>query len=120
DPVRNGTSEDAESLEDSLDSVSTAEFLRGIRALGGRAEEGILAALLSSLSEWSGSRVHRVTLESHGRKRSSAELDLSRAIGWFAAGYPLRFDLGPTVGLIEDHIQVRRTMRSVPAQGVGF
>ncbi|MRV71988.1 amino acid adenylation domain-containing protein [Duganella sp. FT92W] len=56
-------------------------------------------------------------LENHGRQ--SAELDLSRTVGWFTQLYPLQLDLG-AAPVLDVLVRVKETLRQVPDHGRAY
>src|SRR5581483_1490829 len=109
-----------------LSALETEALLRQTpRAYGTRIDEVLLAALLCTLSRWSGSRRVRLALEGHGREEAAlggSDLDLSRTVGWCTALYPLvlqvpaegREDLGALLRSVKEQV------RQVPQRGVGY
>jgi amino acid adenylation domain-containing protein/non-ribosomal peptide synthase protein (TIGR01720 family) len=84
-----------------------------------RINDLLLAALGLALCRWSGSPVHLVELEGHGRQDAGNEVDLSRTVGWFTAVYPVPLDATGT----DPAEVIKRTkehLRSVPAGGIGY
>jgi amino acid adenylation domain-containing protein/non-ribosomal peptide synthase protein (TIGR01720 family) len=83
----------------------------------------LLAALTSSLSQWSGARGALLSLEGHGRDAehdvtgtgtvAHAALDTSRTVGWFTTRYPAWFDLHGGDPLLA----ANRTLRAIPQRG---
>ena len=86
----------------------------------------LLAALALALSRWRGSEVVRLDLEGHGREEVVKGVDLSQTVGWFTTVYPvtLRVDAPGGAGPDSDWRSlvksVRRQLRTVPANGLGF
>src|SRR5581483_6389335 len=109
-----------------LSAPETEALLRQTpRAYRTRIDEVLLAALLCTLSRWSGSRRVRLALEGHGREEAAlggSDLDLSRTVGWCTALYPLvlqvpaegREDLGALLRSVKEQV------RQVPQRGVGY
>ncbi|MFJ5228432.1 amino acid adenylation domain-containing protein [Kitasatospora sp. NPDC088391] len=68
-------------------------------------------------------------LESHGREQLTADLDLSRTVGWFTSLYPVLLDPGPLDPRAPDRFdarlvdravkRVKEQLRAVPDHGVG-
>lgn len=83
------------------------------------ADDLLLAAWLRTLQRFQGHPACRITLEGHGRDTDSADVDLSRTVGWFTALYPLRVvlrrDDWPAVIR-----EVKEARRRVPGGGVGY
>ena len=100
----------------SLDPPRLRRMLSGLAEVKAGIDEGLLAALVRALTDWSGSCEHVLTLETHGRQLGASEIDLSRAIGWFASAYPLRFVLDPGGDRADDLNRVRRILRNTPGK----
>lgn len=104
----------------SLDPSRLGLILSGLAEVKARIDEALLAALVRALTVWSGGCEHVLTLETHGRQFGTSEIDLSRAIGWFASAYPLRFVLDPGGDRTDDLNRVRRILRDTPGKGAHF
>ena len=95
------------------------DFLAGMATVFGlRPHEAILAAVGAALAEWAGAPV-AVELEGHGRQAFSADIDLSRTMGWFTTRYPvvlpaLDADLANWV------VAFKEALRSVPDDGATY
>ncbi|MFD9857885.1 non-ribosomal peptide synthase/polyketide synthase [Streptomyces alboflavus] len=91
-----------------------------------RVNDVLLAALALALTRWTGGDRVRLDLEGHGREDLFDDIDLSRTVGWFTTVHPVALtvpepdDLGPARdwrGLVKS---VRRQLRAVPGNGLGF
>jgi non-ribosomal peptide synthase protein (TIGR01720 family) len=49
----------------------------------------LLTALVQAYAEWSSNRKLLVDVEGHGREESSADVDVTRTVGWFTTYYPV-------------------------------
>lgn len=77
----------------SLDKRSTAMLREIAGALGPHGMEcSLLAALQSTLADWTGQDRFAIDLESHGRAPRDEDLDLTRTIGWFTTMFPVTLD----------------------------
>ncbi|MBW0113776.1 amino acid adenylation domain-containing protein, partial [Pseudonocardia sp. KRD-169] len=98
-------------------------------------DDVLLGALTSAVGAWRATRgteqgAVRVGLEGHGREESLVPgSDLSRAIGWFTAWYPVSLstdDVDPTAAVADPRagadavLRVKEHLARVPATGVGF
>ncbi|MGH9337580.1 MAG: condensation domain-containing protein, partial [Vicinamibacteria bacterium] len=109
----------AETLELSLDEVSTEALLQGLpRSHGASAHEALLAALALSLSEWMGTSAACIDVEGHGRE--SEDLDLSRTVGWFTSLYPAALAVERGGETLETLKRVRDQLRAIPRSGLGY
>ncbi|MFD1832036.1 non-ribosomal peptide synthase/polyketide synthase [Streptomyces desertarenae] len=91
-----------------------------------RVNDVLLAALALALARWTGRDRVRLDLEGHGREDLLDGVDLSRTVGWFTTVHPVALrvpepeELGPARdwrGLVKS---VRRQLRAVPGNGIGF
>ncbi|MET8546543.1 condensation domain-containing protein [Kitasatospora sp. NPDC004799] len=86
----------------------------------------LLAALALALARWSGHERIGLDLEGHGREDLLEGVDLSRTVGWFTTVYPVTFDVPDPADLGPDRDwralvkSVRRQLRAVPGNGLGF
>lgn len=102
-----------------LGRAGAGDFLAGMAAVFGlRTHEAILAAVGAALAGWAGASI-AVELEGHGRQAFSADIDLSRTMGWFTTRYPvvlpaLDSDLADWV------VMFKETLRGVPDEGATY
>ncbi|MGV9251183.1 non-ribosomal peptide synthase/polyketide synthase [Streptomyces sp. NPDC003697] len=91
-----------------------------------RVNDVLLAALALALSRWTGHDRVRLDLEGHGREDVLDGVDLSRTVGWFTTVHPVALrvpepdDLGPARDWRSLVKSVRRQLRAVPGNGLGF
>ncbi|MFF5532690.1 non-ribosomal peptide synthase/polyketide synthase [Streptomyces cinerochromogenes] len=91
-----------------------------------RVNDVLLAALALALARWTGRERVRLDLEGHGREDLLDGVDLSRTVGWFTTVYPVALqvpdpgDLGPDRDWRSLVKSVRRQLRAVPGNGIGF
>ncbi|GHJ43206.1 hypothetical protein Cs7R123_05480 [Catellatospora sp. TT07R-123] len=110
-------------VEVSLDKDDTEALLRVAPVVyRTRINDVLLAALARALSQWSGQPRVCVDLEGHGREELFDDTDLTRTVGWFTTITPIVLhceqDAGPDWR--EMTKSVRRQLRRVPANGIGF
>ncbi|QMU70575.1 non-ribosomal peptide synthase/polyketide synthase [Streptacidiphilus sp. P02-A3a] len=110
-----------------LDAADTEALLRAApTAYRTRVNDVLLAALALALARWTGQRRVRLDLEGHGREDLLDGVDLSRTVGWFTTVHPVAFevadpdDLGPDRDWRALVKSVRRQLRAVPGNGLGF
>ncbi|MFD3844194.1 condensation domain-containing protein, partial [Streptomyces sp. NPDC058642] len=110
-----------------LGEEDTAALLRAApAAYRTRVNDVLLAALALALARWTGSERVRLDLEGHGREDLLDDVDLSRTVGWFTTIHPVALqvpepdDLGPDRNWRSLVKAVRRQLRSVPGNGLGF
>ncbi|WP_254664839.1 condensation domain-containing protein, partial [Streptomyces prasinopilosus] len=110
-----------------LDEADTEALLRAApAAYRTRVNDVLLAALALALARWTGREEVRLDLEGHGREDVLDDVDLSRTVGWFTTVHPVALRVpepaGPGPGrdwrsLVKS---VRRQLRAVPGNGLGF
>ncbi|MFJ7907176.1 non-ribosomal peptide synthase/polyketide synthase [Kitasatospora sp. NPDC096204] len=110
-----------------LDEADTEALLRAApAAYRTRVNDVLLAALALALARWSGRERIALDLEGHGREDLLEGVDLSRTVGWFTTVHPVTFhvpdpaDLGPDRDWRALVKSVRRQLRAVPGNGLGF
>ncbi|HEX3788439.1 MAG TPA: non-ribosomal peptide synthase/polyketide synthase [Pseudonocardiaceae bacterium] len=87
-----------------------------------RINDVLLSALAWTLSRWTGHNRVAIDLEGHGREEIVEGVDLSRTVGWFTTMFPINLEVPDAEqpdwrALIKS---VRRQLRTVPANGIGF
>jgi len=104
-----------------LDEEETRALLQQVPAAY-RTQIGdvLMTALAQSFAGFTGERRLWVELEGHGREEISAELDLSRTVGWFTSVFPVLLDLEGVEGMGEALMAVKETLRAVPERGLPF
>lgn len=80
----------------------------------------LLTALVEAIGKWSGERRIVVDMEGHGREEISADIDLSRTVGWFTSVYPVILDVRNTETPGAALREVKEQLRNIPNAGVGF
>ncbi|MFI5821203.1 non-ribosomal peptide synthase/polyketide synthase [Streptomyces rishiriensis] len=114
-------------VEVELDEEDTTALLRSApTAYRTRVNDVLLAALALALARWTGHDRVRLDLEGHGREDLLDGVDLSRTVGWFTTVHPVALqvpaagDLGPDRDWRSLVKSVRRQLRAVPGNGIGF
>ncbi|MGW1893342.1 non-ribosomal peptide synthase/polyketide synthase [Streptomyces sp. NPDC002004] len=132
DPLPSGRepgpeAEPARALTVELGDEDTAALLRAApTAYRTRVNDVLLAALALALARWTGRDRVRLDLEGHGREDLLDGVDLSRTVGWFTTVHPVALqvsdpdDLGPARDWRALVKSVRRQLRAVPGNGLGF
>ncbi|MEU1038520.1 non-ribosomal peptide synthase/polyketide synthase [Streptomyces sp. NPDC005907] len=110
-----------------LDEEDTAALLRSApTAYRTRVNDVLLSALALALARWTGRDRVRLDLEGHGREDVLDGVDLSRTVGWFTTVHPVALrvpdpdDLGPARDWRALVKSVRRQLRTVPGNGLGY
>lgn len=84
------------------------------------ANDLLLAALALAVKDWAGIEAVPVELESHGRERISAEMDIDRTVGPFTSRFPLCLDIAQSPGISSVIKIVKEALRCIPNNGVGY
>ncbi|MFD8251186.1 non-ribosomal peptide synthase/polyketide synthase [Streptomyces werraensis] len=110
-----------------LDEADTEALLRAApTAYRTRVNDVLLAALALALARWTGREEVRLDMEGHGREDVLDDVDLTRTVGWFTTVHPVALqvpepaDLGPDRDWRTLVKSVRRQLRAVPSNGLGF
>ncbi len=81
----------------------------------------LLTALARAVTRWTGESDVSVDLEGHGRSELFDDVDVSRTVGWFTTVYPVALDVPPDGTPWRQVVRaVRRRLRAVPNDGLGF
>jgi amino acid adenylation domain-containing protein/non-ribosomal peptide synthase protein (TIGR01720 family) len=78
----------------------------------------LLTSLAYALRELNNQEVQGITLEGHGREPIDPAIDHSHTVGWYTSMYPVRLELGTTIG--KSITKIKEGLRSIPNKGVGF
>ncbi|WP_405655597.1 non-ribosomal peptide synthase/polyketide synthase [Streptomyces sp. RK9] len=118
---------EARQLTVELTEEDTEALLRAApTAYRTRVNDVLLAALALTLARWTGRDRVRLDLEGHGREDLLDGVDLSRTVGWFTTVHPVALtvpdadDLGASRDWRALVKAVRRQLRVVPGNGIGF
>jgi non-ribosomal peptide synthase protein (TIGR01720 family) len=81
--------------------------------------EVLIAALAHALGDWAGGSQVLLELRTHGREAPFADVELSRTVGSFACGFPVRLALpdGDEGAVLR---AVQEQLRAVPGRGQGY
>jgi amino acid adenylation domain-containing protein/non-ribosomal peptide synthase protein (TIGR01720 family) len=105
----------------SLDAEETAMLVREApRRVHARVNEIVAAALQMAFERWTGRADLLIDIEGHGREALFDDLDLTRAVGWFTAPYPVRLAIEPEASAAERLRAVKAALRAAPHGGVGY
>ncbi len=111
----------SETVSVSLGAFDTARLLKDVAAAQrAQVPDLLLAALLGTLSQWTGGDRLRFDLEGHGRKDIGDGLDLTRTVGWFTTVYPVRLKHDRGADPVAALRSVKRQLRAVPGNGLGY
>jgi non-ribosomal peptide synthase protein (TIGR01720 family) len=104
-----------------LSRDETERLVREVpKAYGSELQEVLLAALIQSVTRWSGDQGLLVELERHGREEEIAHADLTRTVGWFTSIYPVWFPRAGSDSLLRHLEKVCEDLRAVPQRGIGY
>ncbi|WP_391858379.1 amino acid adenylation domain-containing protein [Streptomyces silvisoli] len=127
DPVIGPEAGEARTLTVELGEADTTALLRAApSAYRTRVNDVLLAALALALARWRGSDRIRLDLEGHGREDLLDGVDLSRTVGWFTTIHPVALQVDRPEYLKAERDwralvkSVRRQLRAVPGNGLGF
>ncbi|WP_338868507.1 amino acid adenylation domain-containing protein [Myxococcus stipitatus] len=120
-PGGENTLASARTVSVALDAEETRALLHELpKSWRARVDEVLFAALVRSLTAWTGQRLHRVQWEGHGREELFDDVDLSRTVGWFTSIYPITVELPPAATPGDGLRAVRDALRRVPRKGLGY
>lgn len=108
-------------IQVSLLPIETRQLLQEVpRSYGTQINEVLLTALSMAIRDWSGSDQLSIWLEGHGRGSLTAEMDLSRSIGWFTSLFPINIDLREKQSISERLKCIKEYLKHIPNKGVGY
>lgn len=105
----------------SFDADTSAALLRelpGVYRVG--VDRLLLTALAVSLCRWRGTGPLRLDVEGHGREGPSADVDVSRTVGWFTSVFPLCLDIRSVDDPLAALAEVKTQAAAIPGGGLGF
>ncbi|HVF90035.1 MAG TPA: SDR family NAD(P)-dependent oxidoreductase, partial [Blastocatellia bacterium] len=111
----------ARTLTVALGADETRALLQDVpRAYHTQINDVLLTCLAEAFASWTGRRTLLVELEGHGRDAIFEEADVSRTTGWFTTLYPVALDLRNCADTVAGLRAVKRHLRSIPGNGVGY
>jgi non-ribosomal peptide synthase protein (TIGR01720 family) len=120
DPAGGDTRADERKLSVTLDADETHALLHRVpESFSIQPHEVLIAALARALGERAGGGEVLLELRTHGREELFADVDLSRTVGPFACGFPVRLAL-PEGGAGAVLRAVKEQVRAVPGRGIGY
>jgi surfactin family lipopeptide synthetase A len=112
---------DVDSVSFSLDAPTTQQLQTiANKAYNTQVEDLLLTALGISFREVLGTQQLLIDLEGHGRQDLGTDADVSRTVGWFTSQYPVLLSMKYPGNLAKQLIEVKETLRLVPAKGIGY
>jgi non-ribosomal peptide synthase protein (TIGR01720 family) len=120
-PGGENTETSGQLIQKELNVADTQSLLHDVpTAYGTEINDALLLALVSSISDWTGSRAHFVDLEGHGREDIFEDVDISRTVGWFTSIFPVYLQLVDEKDPGQALIQVKEQLRKMPNRGIGY
>ncbi|MBW8873678.1 MAG: amino acid adenylation domain-containing protein [Acidobacteria bacterium] len=105
----------------SLDRETTRDLLQQVPGTYRiQSHELLLAAVASTLAQWTGSPLLLIDLEGHGREEVAGALDVSRTVGWFTAVFPVVLELAVGQDAEAALKAVKEQLRRIPRHGIGY
>jgi len=80
----------------------------------------LLTALIQVFSDWTGGDCFSVDLEGHGREDITADVDISRTVGWFTTIFPVVLALEPNLDPGAALKRIKEQLRRIPDRGIGY
>src|SRR6185369_10947659 len=115
------TDEPAAVVTQELSEAETRELIDDVPEIyHTRTEEVLLAALVETLSYWTGARRVKVEVKGNGRDELRTGVDVTRTEGWFATIYPVVLATIPGASTGERLKQIKEQVRAVPQSGIGY
>jgi non-ribosomal peptide synthase protein (TIGR01720 family) len=108
----------AATVVESLDAARTTALVHFARS--GRTQHVMLAALATTLAEWTGAGSVLFDLEGHGREAAPVDVDVSRTVAWCTAIFPVVLTVNPAAGWDVVLSAVEEQMQAVPFAGIPF
>lgn len=119
-PEGTNTVDSACTVQITLSHEETSALLHDISsAYHTQISDVLLTALALALKPWIGASTILIDMEGHGREELSADIDLSRTVGWFTTLFP--FALTTDFATIESGIKtIKEQIRHIPSHGIGY
>ncbi|MCC6848189.1 MAG: amino acid adenylation domain-containing protein [Deltaproteobacteria bacterium] len=103
-----------------LDAVATAALSAVLARRGATMETALVSAVATAVAAVGADDRVLLYLERHGREAASAEIDVSRTVGWFTAVFPLCVRVAASRRPSDTLAAVDRQIRAVPSGGLGW
>jgi amino acid adenylation domain-containing protein/non-ribosomal peptide synthase protein (TIGR01720 family) len=109
------------SLRLTLNPEQTRQLLKEVnQAYSTEINDILLTALGLAVKDWAGIDKVLIHLEGHGREEVSANMDISRTVGWFTSQYPVLLEMSHHGNLVRAIKHVKETLRQIPNKGIGY
>ncbi len=117
DNIESSTRHVTVELSQELTHVLQQELPKSLRS---KMHEGLLAAVLRALNNWTDGSSLAINLEGHGREELFDDIDLSRTVGWFTSLYPVLLQSDPADDPGQSLNSVKETLRNISTNGISF
>lgn len=120
-PEGENTLASAQTVAVSLNDEETSALLQEVpKVFRTEMNDVLLTALALALARWTGTVLHLVNLEGHGREEIVEDVDVSRTVGWFTNMYPVLLKIKDAADLRETLQTIKEQLRLVPNRGMGY
>jgi amino acid adenylation domain-containing protein/non-ribosomal peptide synthase protein (TIGR01720 family) len=104
-----------------LSAAATQNLLQRVPAIyRTQINDLLLAAVVQTISDWTGDSTVQLDLEGHGREALFANVDISRTVGWFTTMFPLCLQV-PAISHPGLWIKsTKEQLRAIPQKGIGY
>lgn len=120
-PVNKARMGDSITLDFGLSGEETEILLKNVnQAYSTEINDILLTGLGLALKEWTGGDRFLINLESHGREKIIADIDIKRTVGWFTAFYPVLLDMTKSQEMSVQIKQIKEEFRHIPNRGIGY
>jgi amino acid adenylation domain-containing protein/non-ribosomal peptide synthase protein (TIGR01720 family) len=120
-PDGNNLETNAGSVRRMLGVEKTSQLLHRVSAaFNTEINDILLTALAKAFQHWTGRTALVVTLEGHGREDISADVDVTRTVGWFTSIYPAIIETGKNKNTGDMLMAVKEQLRKIPRRGIGY
>lgn len=112
---------DRTTLAITLSAAETDQLLRNVNQVSHvEMNDLLLAALGTTIHEWTGQGQILIELKGHGRQGLKDYVDLTRTVGWFTTLYPVLLHPGKTDDLAAVLQDTAERLRQIPNNGMGY
>ncbi len=105
----------------SLNTAETRDLLQTVLAVNEvQINDVLLACLVRTCYQWTGTTMLLVEMEGHGREDIFADVDVSRTMGWFTSSFPVLLEIEKGQNLDEILQTIKTQLAQIPNKGIGF
>lgn len=121
DSKGSNTAGSADTVVTALTAEDTRTLLQKLPELyGTKINDVLLAALARTLARITNNSPLLIDMEGHGRENISADVDVSRTVGWFTTHYPVLLHANINDRPEDTLLQIRSQLQSTPNSGIGY